>query len=772
MKLFAYILSSLRRLLTALLAIRIASLAGKRLVAFLLFILGFFLLKQNPLNIHLLAEQSAEQASRLKSQNKGVSWTSPESINFDAGIGYQRLLALQMGFRQYKQGNFAEAADILDPSGLDPFLLADYSDYFFALSVVGAGFKQKGIDVLEGFSAQYPASPYVVQALGKRAEWLMEEEKVNEAVLLLQENPLLSKEPSLLLLLGKAHLENQQPKKAISSYQQVYFFHPLGLEAKEAGQALRRLRKGRVAEFPQVPKKLQIFRADALYRNSSFKEAADAYGQLIEAFPSHPSREKWQLCRILASPLRKKSDRARAIAALSLLSPRDPAVDAERLAAMVKQFRHLRRISEMHDALDILASKHSDEGHYRAALMEVGNYYLLEGDRKRAGEFYGTPVGDFPKGDRAAIAQWRFAWSTHLQRKKEDAERLFIEHILHYPSSSEVSTALYWLGRYAQDESDFGPARAYFRRAVKLYPFSYFGIQARKQLQEGWGSVEAGPRNKFFPLSLPRELTIERHDVSKTIDAASISQSLMRADALQNLRLDDLEWLELDHSFSRWPNSREVNLALAKRNFRLRNHGSAIHYAFRAYPYYRSIDIQKLPQEIWSILFPRPYAQEIRKAASRNGLEPELVMALIRQESSFRPRARSRSNARGLMQLITPTARQMARQAGKRYRTRYLYNPAYNLELGCRYLSYLVDRYDGQIEQALAAYNSGPHRVDAWTDQEEYYEPAEFVASIRFSETRAYVRLVMSNWEFYRRLSRVSQLSRSVDQEKARPSSF
>ena len=144
-------------------------------------------------------------------------------------------------------------------------------------------------------------------------------------------------------------------------------------------------------------------------------------------------------------------------------------------------------------------------------------------------------------------------------------------------------------------------------------------------------------------------------------------------------------------------------------------------------------------------------------------------MALIRQESSFRPRARSRSNARGLMQLITPTARQMARQAGKRYRTRYLYNPAYNLELGCRYLSYLVDRYDGQIEQALAAYNSGPHRVDVWTNQEEYYEPAEFVASIPFSETRAYVRLVMSNWEFYRRLSQVSQLSRSADQERIRP---
>ena len=191
-----------------------------------------------------------------------------------------------------------------------------------------------------------------------------------------------------------------------------------------------------------------------------------------------------------------------------------------------------------------------------------------------------------------------------------------------------------------------------------------------------------------------------------------------------------------------------MNLALANRNFRLKNYGAAIHYAFRAYPDYRSVEIERVPQEVWSILFPQPYAQAIRDAAARNGVDPTLVMALIRQESSFQPRARSRANARGLIQLITPPARQMARQVGKRYRTHYLYDPAYNLELGSRYLRFLLDRFGGQ------------HRVDAWLAQgEEYWEPAEFVASIPFSETRSYVRFVMSNWELYRRLSPASPSS-------------
>ena len=716
------------------------------------------------------ADQDAKQFNGVEGEGESGPQASPELGAPETSGEPRWLVALEAGFREYKQRNFTEAVEILDPTRRESFLLADYADYFFALSATEGGRKQEGIDVLEGFPARYPASPYAIRAVGKRAKWLIEDGRVEQATQLLEGQPLLDEKPLLLLVLGEAHLENRQPEEAVRAYQQVYYSHPLGPEAREADQALSRLRVGWAAHFPQASEELQSKRADTLYRKNRFREAAEAYRRLLETFARHPSRERWQLRRILTRPSRSRPGRVRIVAALDALAPPDPEVDAERLAALVAQFRRLRRIPEMHDALDTLAREHPSEVAYGTALMDVGNYYLLEGDRDRSAEFYSRLVQRFPKGDRAPAAHWRLAWSAHLQRNKEEAEPLFTEHILKYPSSPEVSAALYWLGRYAQEKKEFGPARAYFGKVVELFPFSYSGIQARKRLQEGWGRAEAGGNKNILPLSLPEEITNGRSRRSGATAPPAVSRSLARADALRRLGLDELEWIELSRTLASWPESRDVNLALANRNFRLKNYGAAIHYAFRAYPDYRSVEIERVPQEVWSILFPQPYAQAIRDAAARNGVDPTLMMALIRQESSFQPRARSRANARGLMQLITPTARQMARQVGKRYRTHYLYDPAYNLELGSRYLRYLLDRFGGQIEQVLAAYNSGQHRVDAWLARgEEYREPAEFVASIPFSETRSYVRIVMSNWELYRRLSPASPSSEPAPQGETPP---
>ena len=329
------------------------------------------------------AEQDAGQVDRPKSESESGPQAPPESAASPTPGESQWLVALETGFREYKQRNFTEAVEILDPARRNSFLLSDYADYFFALSAAEAGRKQEGMDVLEGFPARYPASPYAVRAVGKRVKWLIEEGKAELATQLLQGRPLLDEKPSLLLALGMAHLENQQSEEAVRAYQQVYFSHPLSREAREADQALRRLRVGWAARFPQASEELQSTRADTLYRENRFREAAEAYRRLLETFARHPSRKRWELRRILTRPSRSRSGRVRIVAALDLLAPVDPEVDAERLAALVSQFRRLDRIPEMHDALDTLAREHPGEAPYGTALMDVGNYYLLAFEYRR-----------------------------------------------------------------------------------------------------------------------------------------------------------------------------------------------------------------------------------------------------------------------------------------------------------------------------------------------------------------------------------------------------
>lgn len=136
-------------------------------------------------------------------------------------------------------------------------------------------------------------------------------------------------------------------------------------------------------------------------------------------------------------------------------------------------------------------------------------------------------------------------------------------------------------------------------------------------------------------------------------------------------------------------------------------------------------------------------------------VEPALVLSIIRQESEFNNRARSRANARGLMQLLPSTARFAARRARLKWsRRRLSRDPAYNIRLGAAYLAHLLDRFEGSYLLAAAAYNAGPTRVRRWIARFGYpdrdIDPVDWIESMPFGETRNFVRRVLANVAVYR----------------------
>jgi soluble lytic murein transglycosylase len=172
----------------------------------------------------------------------------------------------------------------------------------------------------------------------------------------------------------------------------------------------------------------------------------------------------------------------------------------------------------------------------------------------------------------------------------------------------------------------------------------------------------------------------------------------------------------------------------------------------RAYPEWISETGDALPDEVWRVLFPIQFSETLQAKALREGLDPALVAALVCQESTFDAGAVSRAGARGLMQVLPRTGRTLARALRVRYSTKALHDPATSLTFGTRYLRQLMDRFDGRVERALAAYNAGPERVEAWTAARPDIPAEEFVESIPFTETRLYVMIVLANREEYRRI--------------------
>jgi soluble lytic murein transglycosylase len=136
--------------------------------------------------------------------------------------------------------------------------------------------------------------------------------------------------------------------------------------------------------------------------------------------------------------------------------------------------------------------------------------------------------------------------------------------------------------------------------------------------------------------------------------------------------------------------------------------------------------------------------------------KPELILAVIRQESEFDQKANSYAGARGMMQLMTYTAKLVAKQAKLPYsKSRLKSDPNYNIKLGSYYLGSLLEEYEGSYPFALAAYNAGPKRVKFWkkvngNPQKSEIHYIDWIELIKFKETRNYVQRVLENINVYR----------------------
>ena len=156
------------------------------------------------------------------------------------------------------------------------------------------------------------------------------------------------------------------------------------------------------------------------------------------------------------------------------------------------------------------------------------------------------------------------------------------------------------------------------------------------------------------------------------------------------------------------------------------------------YPQFRSKTIQNM-------LFPKSFFETVEARSKK--LDPWLVQSLIRQESAFDPQARSRVGATGLMQLMPSTARRIVGMRGQ------LKDPDYNLHAGIKFLENLVNRFDGEVHFALAAYNAGPGKVDEWQKRYPTQDPLLFIDTIPYRETREYVAFILRNYHWYRSLN-------------------
>jgi soluble lytic murein transglycosylase len=153
------------------------------------------------------------------------------------------------------------------------------------------------------------------------------------------------------------------------------------------------------------------------------------------------------------------------------------------------------------------------------------------------------------------------------------------------------------------------------------------------------------------------------------------------------------------------------------------------------------------------IIYPLKYREYVYKYSVDNNIDPYLVFAVIKAESSFNPWAVSPKKARGLMQISEITGNWVAESLGiDGFSAEMLFEPEINIQIGCWYLSTLMTEFNNNLDLVIAAYNAGSGNVNKWLKSKDYSSSGSYLERIPFKETELYLRKVKTYYSVYRGL--------------------
>jgi soluble lytic murein transglycosylase len=648
------------------------------------------------------------------------------------------LALLTLGATEIDQRQFGDALHHLNDAAKRLPELADHVAYLSSLAESELRDFPAVEKLLSPVWTFAPASPLVAKAVALQARAYLESGQPANAVTLLEQHRKDLPGSDGELLLAQAYQANGNASAADEHYQKIYIQQPLAKEASDAEAAL--------AHFSAPAPSALLMRALKLVDGGDYARAVKELTALLPQLSGldlDMARVRIGVARYLARDNKPAADYLRSFQAST------PESEAERLYYLLQCQRRLDHIDEMQSTLGQIAASFPQSSWYLQALIASANYYTAHNQADIAEQINRSCFGSFPNDPESAQCHWKVAWAEYL-RDPGRAENMLREHLQRYPQSDHVSPALYFLGRIAESRSDWASARAYYDEINRAYPNYYYAALARERLQ--FSSIAAAQRSPDAAQFLGAVRVPERK--VESFDANPITrQRIGRAHLLATAGLDELAEAELRFGAKADGQPQVMALELAELASRRESPDQGIRYIKHFAPGYLSMPIENAPPKFWELAFPMPYRRELEEDCRALSLDPYLVAALIRQESEFNPKAISRANARGLTQVLPSTGRQVSRQLKMRgYRTSMLYSPDTNLKIGTYYLKALFDQLQGKWEATLASYNAGKSRVTGWMGAGNFHEPAEFVESIPFNETRVYVQSVLRNAEVYRRL--------------------
>lgn len=648
---------------------------------------------------------------------------------------------------QLDLGNFAVAAENASAAAAKAPILNDYAQYIRAQ----AEYKLRNYAEVSKAATQVFDQPLLSPLIGSAAALAvsadLDADNPKRAFDLIKKHFDRIPQPQGTFLLARAFKANGDLAQAAEYHQRVYYNYPTSHEATDSANALVDLKQRLGDAYPAIMPGAMLGRAQKLL---DAKKPAEASIELAAAIPQLDGAQR-DLARVRLGEADFFADKTQdAFAYLTALKVDDPEADAERLSYLIRAARKLNRTSDVRPFLTQL-EQHPTSPWRLDALIYVADQARSQNDDGTYLPLYRACAASFAADPKSEWCHWQVTFYSY-RKEEADAFDLLRAYIQQFPDSNNTSDALYFLGRLMESKNDPESARACYDEMEIHFPNTYFAIATKDRLASP--AIKAANPGSTM-LTFLHSVAWQSRGHFPSFDPGPVTQKrLSRAQLLQLTGLNDLAENELKFGARNDTEPRNVYaLALAKMATERNAPEQAVRYIKSFAPGYTYMPLEEAPPIFWQMAFPIPFRGAIDQYSRDQGLDPFLVAALIRQESEFDVKVISYAKAYGLMQLLPSTGRQLAKHFGiRRLNPADLLTADRNIQLGTYFFRNLLNSYGGQVEIALASYNAGPGRANLWRTWGPFREPAEFIETVPFHQTRGYVQFVLRNADVYRRL--------------------
>ena len=621
----------------------------------------------------------------------------------------------------------------------------------------------------------------LARALAVAGRWRAAVKAYGRLLHLYPEHP---ERPAVELAMVQAMERTGWRAQAAVRYQEIWLRWPWTPAANEARKGLARLRRRGVKLEPASWSK-RLIRVRKLRRHKLYPETLAEIALLRKLYRRDTARRRVLDMELARTHLRT-GDEAKALPllqALYVLRGRTASTDLK--WKLAKCLADLGRLDEARRML------------MKGATHEVGR------GRKRRLRVLTSRVGDarrvvtllawhgryapalalmdrFPgQLARTTEQRQRRTWLAHRCGKHDRAIAGF-EQLM---KRNRVSRALglYWQARAHQRAGRAGKAEAHYRELLQKHPRTYYGILARSRLNEAGKLKLKGATCGGAPRKAPSHDQVAAQLAALTASHGKLLPDLRRAKLLWQLGLTtearrelrllavELLWARYRGRHRRWiirPSLERIWRGAAVRPRRWDRRGRALHKegqplraavgkaARDAGVFYLGWRLGSTGKDPADYRFPRAYARLVEAETGKHRLDPNMLWAIMRTESAYRPDAVSAVDATGLMQIMPYTGRLISQAMKlKGHKHHMLFEPSHNLRMSGWYLRQVMDKFNDQVPLVAAAYNGGPHRVARWLKRRgRGMMMDEFIEEIPFRQSRLYAKKVIRLVALYQRV--------------------